>query len=289
MMRRSHLNTLPSFPRRRESFLLVVVCIAACTIARAQEREVILQGTYNFRDIGGYPTKGGKKIKWEKLYRSAFLTGLTAEDLDILQSRKVARVIDFRGPKEIAFAPDKLPQGTQHIVLSAGSVNDGPDDWEDMANEMKTKTEDESEQGAYNYYRNVSSFADRYRPMFEQMLKLPQDSALVFHCVGGKDRTGIAAALIQYVLGVDYKDIMSDFELTNQYRARYNKEISELLVRKYGVSPDRAKLYGLAKAKFLQASFDALAKQYGSLDLFVKNGLGLDDSKIAKLKAMYLY
>ncbi|PZP50519.1 MAG: hypothetical protein DI598_05365 [Pseudopedobacter saltans] len=254
----------------------------------AQEREVILQGTYNFRDLGGYKTKDGKKIKWEKLYRSAFLTGLTTEDLEILKTRKVSRVIDFRGPKEIAYAPDKIPDGVEHIILSAGSVGDGLDDWARMAAEMKSTTVQQSDEGAMKYYENVSSFADRYKPMFAELLSLPSDSALVFHCVGGKDRTGIAAALIEYVLGVDEKQILEDYELTNKYRERYNKEIAELLVRKYGVSPERAATYGLAKGKFLKVSFDALAKNYGSLDLFVQKGLCLDKVKIEKLKKMYL-
>jgi protein-tyrosine phosphatase len=277
-----------SFNLKKYTFLLAS-CWFFNTHVHAQEREVILQGTYNFRDIGGYPTKNGKKIRWDKLYRSAFLTGLTTEDIEILQTRNISRVIDFRGPKEIDFAPDKLPEGVAHIVLSAGSVGDGPDDWAALAQEMKSQSEAQSDQGAIKYYQNVSSFADRYKPMFDQLLSLPKDSALVFHCVGGKDRTGVAAALIEYVLGVDQKNILADYELTNKYRERYNKEVADLLEHKYGVSPQRVQTYGLAKAKFLQASFDALSKQYGCMDLFIKNGLGLDEGKIERLKSLYLY
>ncbi|MCT3924054.1 tyrosine-protein phosphatase [Elizabethkingia anophelis] len=267
----------------------IAIGISFTTLIKAQEREILLQGTYNFRDIGGYHSKDGRKIKWQKIYRSAFLTGLTNEDIQILETRNVAKVIDFRGPKEIEYAPDRLPTNTEHIILSTGSELNTPDDWFALAEEMKHKNENESDQAALRYYKNIKSFGNRYRPMFQELLTLPLDSSIIIHCVGGKDRTGIGVALIEYVLGVDKNSIIKDFELTNKYRERYNKEISYLLEKKYGVSPKRAASYGIAKGKFLQATFDELTKQYGSIDEFVNKELRLSTCEIKKLRDMYLY
>lgn len=270
------------------SIVFILVCLFLCNISFSQKREIILQGTYNFRDIGGYKTKDGKHIKWGKIYRSAVLSNLTNEDLQLLQVLKIGNILDFRGPKEIAAFPDKIPANTAYDELPAGSENDTPDDWKDMAEDMKKTSVVESDAGAIQYYKNISAFGKRYRPMFDQLLLIQPDSAIVFHCAGGKDRTGIAAALIEYVLGVDKKDIVADYIITNQYRKRYNEEIAQLLHLKYGVPLERAQQYGLAKAEFLEASFDEIQKQYGSMDNFVQKELGLNKAKIDRLKQLYL-
>lgn len=256
--------------------------------AYAQQREIILQGTYNFRDIGGYQTQEGKQIKWGKIYRSAVLSNLTIEDLQLLEVLKIKTVIDFRGPKETAVFPDKIPNNARYVQLAAGSKNDEPDDWAAMAEDMKTKSELETDREALTYYKNIKSFGKRYKPMFDELLKLSPDSSIVFHCAGGKDRTGLAAALIEYVLGVSKQQILEDYVITNQYRKRYNEAITELLHLKYGVPQPRAALYGLAKPEFLEASFRQIEQQYGSLDRFVQTELGLDKEKIEQLKKLYL-
>ncbi|WP_447642778.1 MULTISPECIES: tyrosine-protein phosphatase [Chitinophagaceae] len=273
---------------KKHSIVLLLAGIFSVGLSFAQKREIVLQGTYNFRDIGGYKTKDGKYIKWGKIYRSAVLSNLTSEDLQLLQVLGIGSVIDFRGPKETSIFPDKIPARSNYVTLVAGSENDEPDDWESTAKEMMHTTEKQSDDGAIAYYKNIQSFGERYRPMFDLLLSNAPDSAVVFHCAGGKDRTGIAAALIEYVLGVDEKHIMEDYLVTNKYRQRYNEEIAQLLHLKYGVPIARAQLYGLAKPAFLEASFNEIKKKYGSMDHFVTTELGLDQSKIDQLRAMYL-
>lgn len=255
---------------------------------RGQQREVLLQGAYSFRDIGGYKAAGGKSIKWGKIYRSATLAYLSPEDKEMLKLLHISTVADFRGPIEISYAPDNLPGNIHHIALAAGSESDGPDDWQEMAEKMKTQTRDQADSEAIAYYKKIRSFGPRYKPLFDALLSLPRDSAIVFHCVGGKDRTGIAAALIEYVLGVDQQQIIQDYVATNTYRARYNAEIASLLHKQYGVAQNIADTYGLAKPAFIQATFTEIEKQYGSIDQFVHRELGLDGSKIKKLRQLYL-
>ena len=253
-----------------------------------QTREIPLQGAYNFRDLGGYKTKDGKHIKWGKIYRSALLANLSSEDLQILEALKIGKVVDFRGPKEVAFAPDKMPHTAQYIELAAGSENDGPDDWEAMAKDMLTHSTQALDKEAVQYYKDITALPKRYTPFFEALLQLPKDSALVFHCVGGKDRTGIAAALVEYVLGVDSTQIVQDYLATNTYREHYNASIASLLHLRYGVPLNKAKTYGLAKAEYLNTTFSEIKKQYGSLDKFVKEVLGLDENKIRRLRELYV-
>ncbi len=251
-------------------------------------RDIVLQGTYNFRDIGGYKTADGKRIKWGRIYRSALLSNLTKEDLQILEALKVKMVIDFRGPLEIAAYPDKMPINAEYIELPAGSKNDAPDDWAGMAESMKLSSSVASDSGSINYYKHISSLGKRYKPMFEELLNADKDSAVIIHCAGGKDRTGIAAALIEYTLGVSDNDIVADYVYSNEGRKFYNEEIANLLHLKYNVPLDRAKNYGIAKPEFIEATFDEIRKQYGSVNNFLYIELGLDDKKIAKLKELYL-
>jgi len=254
----------------------------------AQQREIPLNGAYNFRDLGGYKTKDHKTIKWGKLYRSAVLSDLTPDDLNKLTSLHISRIADFRGPVEVSYAPDKIPAGATYFALAAGSGTDGPDDWAAMAEEMKKNPVEVSDQGAIAYYRKIGSFKDRYKPLFDSLLTLNKDSALLFHCVGGKDRTGLAAAFIEYALGVEKKQIIADYVLTNTHRAKYNKMIADMLVAKYQLPAKRAADYGLAKPEFIEATFNEITKKYGSMDNFMKNELGLTEEKIVKLKSLYL-
>ncbi|UAY56974.1 tyrosine-protein phosphatase [Arachidicoccus terrestris] len=253
-----------------------------------QQPAIPLQGTFAFRDIGGYGAANGKRIKSGKLYRSALLADLTQEDLWILEAFKVSTIIDFRGPLEVNAYPDKVPEGARYIELAAGSEADTPDDWAAMAREMKTKTPEESDDGAETYYKNIAACGKRYKPMFETLLNTHKDSAVIFHCAGGKDRTGIAAALIEYVLGVSYENIHKDYLYSNVARKSYNEEIAQLLYLKYGVPIARARQYGLAKPQFIKACFNQINEQYGSVDKFLKKELDLNAEKMEQLRRLYL-
>ena len=269
--------------------LLLLTWLMAGTLpVQAQQPVIPLQGTFAFRDIGGYSAANGRKIKSGKLYRSALLSGLTQEDLWLLEAFKVSTIIDFRGPLETQACPDRVPTGAAYMELTAGSEKDTPDNWASVAEDMKNTTVAQSDRGAEGYYKNISAFGQRYKPVFEALLRTGKDSAVVFHCAGGKDRTGIAAALIEYALGVSYKDIIRDYMYSNIARKDYNQEIASLLHLKYGVPADRARQYGLAKPEFIEASFNQIRQQYGSVDNFLAQALGLDQKKIEQLRKMYL-
>ncbi len=96
------------------------------TLVFNPRRAVTLQGSSNFRDLGGYPAAGGKRVKWGHIYRSADISKLTDSDLQALQSRHVALVCDLRGPQEVAQAPDRMPPGARRVELPAGSEKIDP-------------------------------------------------------------------------------------------------------------------------------------------------------------------
>ena len=239
------------------------------------ERQLPMAGGYNFRDLGGFPTQDGRHVKWGKLFRSDDLHKLTEADLHYLSSIPVTSVVDFRGPKEIANAPDKLSGSTRHAyklsiepgnVLTLVNFSDlGPEQLDNLMTQI------------YVHLVTEEPFIERYRTFFQ----LLQDSTrvpLLFHCSAGKDRTGTAAALILYALGVDEAIIMEDYLASNHYLGdKYAKELEQ----NPGLKPVLT-----VKREFLQAAIDRIKQDHGSVENFLVKVLHVD---IPKFKARYLY
>lgn len=249
----------------------------------SSRREIKLQGAVNFRDLGGYKVKDGRHIKWGKIYRSAALDHLTPEDLNKLQQLSFAYVIDFRGPYEVKAAPDRIPASATRISLPAGSENVGDSNY--MKHMVQSMQNDSS---ILQFYGNLAPFHDRYQPLFAELLQVNKDSAVLFHCTAGKDRTGIAAALILYALGVDEKTIIEDYLATNYYRRNENVRAVKGMVKQYKIEETAAQNLMLAKENYLRATFTSIEKQYGTLDAYLEKVMGLSKSSRELLQNKYL-
>ncbi len=250
----------------------------------ASPRALMLEGAVNFRDLGGYVGKDGKQVKWGKVYRSADVSKLTDGDLKILLGLNIKMFCDLRGPVEIEAAPDRLPEGTSWINLPAGSEQAGSAN--SYMKYMKNPASADSMMMAF--YTKNDHYRDKYKPMFDQLLALENDKALMFHCSAGKDRTGVGAALILYALGVNESDIVKDYEATNEYR----KGANEAFIKKFtdhGISEKAAIAMMTANPKYLKASFDSLNKKYGSVDTFLELEMGLTTDKKILLQSKLLY
>jgi len=267
--------------------LLFTITLATLSVAYAQvadstKRHVVLQGAANFRDLGGYTTSDGHHVKWGEIYRSADISKLTDADLAILKERKVTYDVDLRGHQESAQAPDKLNPGTDYILCPAGSDNM---DWIKSISKLKGNQGDSI---MMVYYSNTQYLAERYKPFFDKLLGLPADQSLVFHCTAGKDRTGIGAALLLYTLGVPYDTIVNDYLASNYYRRADNAKMVGQMVKFMHVDEQVATDMASVKKEDLDATFNAITKQYGSVDIFLRTQIGLNDNKIALLKKKFL-
>ena len=271
---------------RQLFYLLLMVSpfVALGQIADSAKREVKLQGAVNFRDIGGYTTKDGRHVKWGKIYRSAALSNLTDADLRKLQELNIAYVDDFRGPFEVKQAPDKLPAHAFRVALPSGSEHVG----DTSSSFGKSMMKGNRDSLMMSFYSNIQPFANRYHPVFEELLQLNRDSALLFHCTAGKDRTGIGAALILYALGVPEETIFQDYLATNYYRAAENDKAVAGMVKNYGMDETSARQMLAAKKEYLEATFASIKRQYGTVDQYLETAMGLDKKKLQQLRALYL-
>jgi protein-tyrosine phosphatase len=109
----------------------------------------------------------------------------------------------------------------------------------------------------------------------------------LFHCTAGKDRTGIAAAIILYALGVDEETIFNDYEATNYYRRNENAKAIAQMTKYYGLDEKMATNMMGAKREYIQATFATIKAQYGTMDNYLEKVLGLTKAKIATLKKYY--
>jgi protein-tyrosine phosphatase len=245
-------------------------------------RKVYVQGAVNFRDLGGYTTTDGHHVKWKAIYRSADISRLTPADLDTLRARHIFYDVDLRGTMESAKAPDKINPGTDYILCPAGS---------DSLNAQMGKTMSMTRNGdsmMLAWYTNTAYLTARYQPFFQKLLILPDSDALLFHCTAGKDRTGIGAALLLYALGVPYETIKADYTATNYYRAQDNGRSLQSMVNQYHLNEGVARAMNGAEPQYLDATFDAIRRQYGSVDLFLQQQLGLDQQRLALLRQKFL-
>jgi len=266
-------------------FLLLFPVAAFSQVADSSQRQVKLKGAVNFRDLGGYKAAGGKHVRWDRVYRSADISKLSDSDMAVLQDRHIASVVDFRGTQESKQAPDRLNPGMDYILCPAGSDNT-------MGDWMKTiaaiKTESGGDSMMRVYYSKTEFLADRYKPFFDKLLALPDNQALLFHCTAGKDRTGIGAALLLYALGVPYDTIMADYTATNYYRAGENERMVRGMVQGMHIAEPLARGMMGAKREYLETSFAAIRKDYGSIDNFLQGPIGLDESRRKALREKFL-
>lgn len=242
-------------------------------------RAVPVKGATNFRQLGGYETKQGTHVKWNKLFRSGEISRLTDQDMNVLAGKHINYVVDFRGNEEVAKAKDRLPKGAVYLQLPAGSEN--INSWMTQLPKMNS-----ADSLMASFYSQTAHLKAKYQPFFKELLLMPDTSALLFHCTAGKDRTGIGAALLLYALGVPEETILADYLESNIYRKEENEKMVKMMTG-MGVKEQVAKDLAAVKTEYLQATYYAIVQQYGSLDTFLTKEMGLSDADLVVLKKKY--
>jgi protein-tyrosine phosphatase len=255
------------------------------------ERLLPLAGAHNFRDLGGYRTEDGRAVRWGLLYRSDDLEALTNTDLRFLKKIGIRLVCDFRSDYERAREPDRLPleDPPEVELLPIENENFDPRAVEAM---IRARSVDDVDFDALLIESN-RSFATanthQYARMFERIGERENLPALV-HCTAGKDRTGFASAIILLALGVPRETVFEDYLLTNVYTAN-EIEKTLMMIRVYLLSAEGAErirpLLGVRR-DYLQAALDAIDEHYGSVEVYLRDGLGVSDAELERFRAMVL-
>jgi protein-tyrosine phosphatase len=243
----------------------------------APARHLNLAGASNFRDLGGYPARDGRRVRWRQIFRSNHLGHLTAADIEVLRPLGLKSAFDFRGIEErvaaicgvAEIAVHSLPIEPTVVAVLRARLADG----------VPLSSADAVEVMRESYQNYVRQNTPSFRALFVHLLE--DRAPLVIHCTAGKDRTGFACALILHALGVPDELIAEDYLLTNRFYRRDPAASSDL--------PEEVRqVLASVQASFLAAGFATISADYGGLENYLSDALGLGRRERATLQARYL-
>lgn len=257
-------------------------------------RHLPLEGTPNFRDLGGYKTTDGRTVRWGMLYRSGVLTYLTPEDYKYLSALGIRVVCDFRTKEETQAAAETWIPGSsvEQISLPIGAKPQGPGQEPSVRNSFDPNATPEQLRKAMTstYGTFAFSSAEQYATVFQQLKKdrLP----LLYHCTGGKDRTGVFSAFVLLTLGVPEETVLADYALTNEYLGtNMNSETMKKMMAASGPSnsmknltPEQQKVMVAADPEYLRATLRQINEKYGSFDNYRRTVMHVSDADAAQLR-----
>jgi protein-tyrosine phosphatase len=246
----------------------------------AGRRLLPLVGPRNFRDLGGYRTRDGRRTAWGKLYRSDSLA-LSDVDLGLFERLGIRTIWDFRTDTERKAFPNRLPAGQKRAV-ELPLIRERPDGLLDL--EPLTDP-DEFLRAAYlSILREAPTIGTLFRG-----LGRPDGLPAVIHCGGGKDRTGVAAALILTVLGVGREDVLDDYELTARFMdsARV-AQIEKRLEEERRLHPELP--VGVVQtSRWAMAEFlETVDRRYRGVDNYLRDMAGVSADSLEALRVQLL-
>lgn len=248
----------------------------------------------NFRELGGYVNRAGKKIKHGKLLRSGHLADLSENDLNLLKNFNVKQDIDFRSLDEQQHQPDRVPAGAEYRFNPVFSQ-----DLTESTVNTRDLIELASEDPNYGFnhmmevYRNVAVNPDSqnaYKQFFQYLLANTGDSTLLFHCTAGKDRTGVGAFLLMNALDVDYETIKTDYLTSNLNNKDYYDQTTKT-AEENNVSPAAIQSIQAMMSvdeRYLAETVKTINENYGDVQVYAKNILNIGKDEKDTLKQIYL-
>lgn len=237
-------------------------------------KTIILQGQENCRDLGGLINQRGQRIQYNKLFRSGQLNTLTPQDLQILQQIGLSQTIDFRSQDEAQTQPNcaiSSLTSALHLPISAGNL--APKTVGQLFTSANQSIVEDFFMALYQDL--ICHTHQQYHDFFTALLN-HQESTTLFHCTAGKDRTGVATALLLSALGMNQTTIMQDYLLSNQYQ-----NLTKKAVLQYFPNPNPTQLaiidtLLMVKTDFLQHAFHTIQTHYHSMDHYLHHVLDVD-------------
>lgn len=264
--------------------------------ASAYDRLLPLEGGSNFRDMGGYFTRDGRQVRRGLLFRSGVMTSLTAADQDYLADFGFERVVDLRSSEERELYPNRWA-AAQNIEIIA-------DDYSMAALIARMADPEGTPQPMQVLYENLPSRLEpQLRSLFDALVE--GQVPLVVNCSAGQDRTGVASALVLLALGVPEDVVIQDYLASTRYRrtdvergdvdiaaAAEEGNVFARIMLQYAAedgSPRPATpLLTERGVPFLRFALERIELEFGSLDVYLREVLGVDADDLEQLRERYL-
>jgi protein tyrosine/serine phosphatase len=235
----------------------------------ARARSYPFQGTFNFRDVGGYVGLDGRTVRWGRLYRSDSLHRIDDADREAFHELGVRTVVDLRRPREVE-RDGRVPE---YDGLAYHHIHPEHEEWgrydpaETLERYLADRYADLAETGAAGIGAALTVIAD------------PSNAPVVVHCVAGKDRTGIVCALTLALLGVDDGAVADDYALSTEASARFSVWIRETMPGEAELPPPFLSSPAAAMALFLAD----LRERYDGVEGYARHA-GVAADEIASLR-----
>lgn len=259
--------------------------------AVAPDRIITLKGGQNFREIGGYPTADGQRLRRGQLWRSAKLDELTSEDVEVIRTLGIATIADLRRGSERRQSPTHEAIMTSTRVLAWDLPEGGGRPPESMFH--RGGSPDEYIDAVLQLYRLIAEdHVEHLRDLYQTIAD--GGSPVLIHCAAGKDRTGVAVGLLLEILGIDRRYIMADYAKTQdlldwerlKHSAAAGTGVSASWLER--LDPVALEILSRADRRYLSATFEDMEARYGSTMNFATQRLGLEPSTVARLRTLLL-
>lgn len=257
---------------------------------------ISIVGLPNLRDLGGWPTDAGGRVRRGMVYRSVELGKLSPAGVSGLAALGIRTVYDFRTEAERTAEPDRLPEGVHGVSLD---VLADMADASAAADLFTLLAEPQRAQALLGEGRAVTLFRKSYRDIvglpsavaayhgFFVGLADPAARPALFHCTTGKDRTGWAAAALLMLLGVSAEDVRRDYLLTNTELLPALQPVFRRFAEAGG-DPDLLLPVLGVRAEYLDAALEEMHTRFGGVDAYFRNGLGIDDATRRALREAFV-
>jgi protein-tyrosine phosphatase len=274
--------------------LLVYLITSSGKRAVTAERVLPLEGGRNFRDLGGYRAADGRQVRWGLVYRSGTMTNLSDSDYQLLGSLGIRVICDFRTNEE----RDREPTEWQAI---SKQVDYRSRDYaaESRLREVFTQSAVSAtamRDAMMRVYEEIPyDYAESYRTMFKSLAA--GEAPLAFNCSAGKDRTGVAAALLLTMLGVPRETVIEDYSLSEKvvdYEAQYartprtpdTKPNPWAFIEKLPADV-RAPLLR-SEPDYIRAALARIEEREGSVDRYFEKVLGITKTEQESIRGFLL-
>jgi protein-tyrosine phosphatase len=257
-------------------------------------RVLPLAGACNFRDFGGYPTSDGRRVRWRRLFRSGVMTHLHPAAIAEIRQLDVRVVCDLRRTDERQRHPNpEFGAGVQRFEWDT-AVETSPIRTPEFA---RSATIDEARAAMLGMYERIPYVLQPRLAGTFAALAQAGEGAFVVHCSAGKDRTGVAVALVLEALGVPREVVVADYVLTNE-AVDLAAQLLGAGGNGVGLAETSAPILALppiaraavldAHASYIVASLDAIEARHGSVAAYVRDELAVPVQTIEQLRATLL-
>jgi len=250
---------------------------------------IVALSQLNFRDLGGLPTRDGRRLRPGVLYRSEGPASFTAEHRRELEVLGIRLICDLRAEVERSAAPHD--EGSTARLLHL-----------DLTNDLRSQTnegwsalrDDPSEAGARTAMKlNYAAMPAALHPHLRSLVDAVIDGEIpiLMHCTAGKDRTGVLVALLLTILGVSPKAVVEDYLRSDVFarNLRLGGSIAHAFEKTFGFTPSEATITAMigVDADFLDAALQSVTRHYGSVERYFHTA-SVDEARIELLRAALL-